>query len=89
MKSGWRERERERAYLVFNSLEVEERMLMRIPPENFSEEGAAGSDDDLMGLQLRVVTGESDIKKIFLLPQVPEGGAHVGLKVIPTEAKFL
>ena len=64
-------------------------MLMRIPPENFSEEWAAGSDDDLMGLQLRVVTGEGHIKKIFLLPQVPEGGAHVGFKIIPTEAEFL
>ena len=62
---------------------------MRIPPENFSEEGAAGSDDDFVSLKLRVLTGEGHIKKIFLLPQVPEGGAHVGFKVIPAEAEFL
>ena len=81
--------EREPAYLVFNSLQVEERVLMRVPPQNFSEEGAAGSDDDLVGLQLRILTGESHIKKIFLFPQVPESCAHVGFKVIPAEAEFL
>ena len=74
---------------MLNSLQVEERMLMRIPAENFSEEGAAGSYDDLMSLQLRVFTGKGHIKKIFLLPQVPEGGAHVGFKIVPAEAEFL
>ena len=62
---------------------------MRIPPENFSEEGRTGGDNNFVSLQLRVLAGESHIEEIFLLPQVPEGGAHVGFKIVPAEAEFL
>ena len=74
---------------MFHSLQVEERMLVGVSPENFSEEGTAGSNDDFVSLQLGVLTSEGHIKEIFLLPEVPEGGAHVGLEVVPAEAEFL
>ena len=43
----------------------------------------------LVCLNLRVITGESYIKKVLLLPQLPEGNTDVGLEVVPLEAELL
>ena len=75
--------------LVFDPLQVQEWMLVRIASENFSEEWTAGSQDDFVSGDLRgVVTGQSYVEKVFLLPQVAECCTNVGLKIIPTKAEF-
>merc|ERR1719341_2005021 len=72
-----------------HTLQVQERMLVRILPENGSEEGRASRQDELVCLDLPGTTAESAVKEILLLPDLPEGKADVALKIIPAETKLL
>jgi len=51
------------------------------------ENCAAGGQDELVSWQLNltIVTGQPDVKQIFLFPQFLEGAADVGLKIIPSQ----
>jgi len=42
-----------------------------------------------VGLARLAVAGQGDVGEGLLVPQVLEGGHHVGLEVIPAEAKLL
>ena len=41
-----------------------------------------------MGLYLFVLTGQSDIEKVLVIPEFPKGSADVTLKVVPAEAEL-
>ena len=58
--------------VIEDALEVQKRMLVRVPPEDCAEEGGAGSDDHFVGLYLVVVTHESHVEEVFLLSDVIE-----------------
>ena len=62
---------------------------MGVLTEDVAEERAAGRDDDLVSFDLIVITGQSYVEKVFLLSELPEGPADVGLEVIPLEAELL
>ena len=62
---------------------------MGVLTEDVAEERAAGGDDDLVSFDLIVITGQSYVEKVFLLPKLPKGPADVGLEVIPLQAEFL
>ena len=59
-------------FLVLDAFQVEERMLVPIPPENCLEEGGAGGEDDLVRLQLVVLAGEGHVEEIFVLSKLFE-----------------
>ena len=42
-----------------------------------------------MGLGALAVTGEGHVTEGLLVPQVLEGGYHVGLEVVPAQAELL
>ena len=58
--------------VIEDALEVEEGMLVRVPPEDCAEEGGAGSDDHFVCFYLVVVTHESHVEEVFLLSDVIE-----------------
>ena len=73
---------------VGDSLEVEEDIGMLVPPEDVSEEGAAGTEDQFVSLNLFVITRQHNIKEFTLTSDVFEGWADVCLKVIPPKTKL-
>jgi len=62
---------------------------MWVAPENVPEEGRACRQDDFVSLDLGIITSESHVEKVFLLPQFSEGNTNVSLKIVPTETEFL
>ena len=58
---------------IFHTLEIEQRMLVPVSPKDSAEEGGAGTEDHLVGLQLLVLTGQGDIKEVFVFTQLTEG----------------
>ena len=64
-------------------------MLVGVLPEDIAEEGAAGGDDHLVSFDLIVITGQSYVEKVFLVPELPKGPTDVGLEVVPLQAEFL
>ena len=75
--------------LVFDALEVEEGMLVRIPTKDVPEERTASREDDFVSLHLGIITGKGDIKEVLLLTEFSESNADVGLEVIPPQAELL
>ena len=59
----------------------------------FFEQGfevwGAGRQDHLVSFGALAVTGESYVTKRLFIPQMFEGGHHVGLEIIPAETKLL
>ena len=53
------------------------------------EVGAAGRENHLVSLGALAVTGEGHVTEGLLVPQVLEGGHHVGLEVVPAETELL
>ena len=63
---------------------------MGVAPQDVPEEGRAGGQDDLVGLQLLlVITGQGHVKEVLVLAQLAEGHADVALEVVPPEAELL
>ena len=56
--------------------------------QNPLEERRAGSQDHLVGLNLIVTAGKSDISKVILFLTVAEGIADVRFKIISPKTKF-
>ena len=56
-----------------NTLEVEQRVLVRILLENGSEEWRASRQDELVCLDLSGATAKSAVKQILLFSDLPEG----------------
>ena len=64
-------------------------MLVGILPEHTSEERRAGGEYDLVGEQLVIVAGESNVEKIFVISKLLERSTNVGFKVVPTQTKLV
>jgi len=62
---------------------------MRIVPQDSSEEGRAGGEDELVSLDLTVANRKGAIEEIFLFSKFPKGDTDVAFEIIPAEAKFL
>ena len=58
---------------------------MGVLPEDVSEEGGTGGDDDFMGRDLAVIICEGHVKEVLVMPAVPQPSAEVGLIVVPSE----
>ena len=54
--------------LVLDILQVEEKVLVKVPPQDISE-GGAGRNDNFVCLNLAVITGESNIKEVLFFPE--------------------
>ena len=75
--------------LVLDTLQVEKGMLVPVSPENRFEEGGTGGEYDLVGEQLVIVAGESNVEKIFVISKLLERSTNVGFKVVPTQTKLV
>ena len=53
------------------------------------EVGAAGGEDHLVSLAALTIAGNRNVTEGLLIPQVFEGGHHVGLEVVPSQAELL
>ena len=62
---------------------------MWISFEDRPKEWAAGGEDNFVGLQLVSLTGQCHVKKVFVVPQLSEGRAHIALELVPLEAELL
>ena len=64
---------------------------MGVLAEDTAEEGGAGGEDQLVGLDVLVAgaDGQGDIEEVFLLPKLPEGHRYVRLKIVPAKAELL
>ena len=65
---------------------------MTISPTNLKqvlEEGWAGREDHLVCLACLALAGKCHVQEVLLSAQVFEGGDHVGLEVVPSQAVLL
>ena len=58
---------------VFDALQVQQWMFMTVSFQDSPEEGGAGGENNLVRLDLIVVTGQGDVKKVFVLSEFPKG----------------
>ena len=75
--------------IVLDALQVEERVLVRILLEHRPEEGRAGGQDQLVGLDLARAAAQRHVEQILVVADVSKSAADVRLKIIPAEAKFV
>jgi hypothetical protein len=75
--------------LVLDTLQVQERVLVGITPEDIPEEWGACTEDNFVRLNLTVVTSKGHVKEVFFFSELSKSQADICLKVIPTEAKLL
>ena len=61
---------------------------MWVGPQHTTEEGTAGGDDDLVGLDLLIITGESHVEKVFIITELLEGTADIFLKIVPFQTEL-
>ena len=65
-------------------------MLGWVLLKKVSEGNGASREDDFVRLDLlSTITGEGDVHKLGLVPQVCEGGLDTLLEVVPSQAKLL
>ena len=78
-------------FRVSDALEVEQRMLVGIPPQHIFEEGGAGGEDHLVGgdLLLAFSARQRHVKEVLVLPDLPEGHADVTFEIIPLQTELL
>jgi len=50
---------------------------------------ATGGQDHFVSFGALTVTCDGDVSERFLIPEVLEAGDHVGLEVVPSQAKLL
>jgi len=70
-------------------LQNDDGVLGRVLLQQGLEVGRAGREDHLVGFAGLAVAGQGHVGEGLLVPQVLEGRHHVGLEVIPTQAKLL
>ena len=64
-------------------------MLGRVLLQQGLEVGATGGEDHLVRLAALTIAGNRHVTEGLLIPQVFEGGHHVGLEIIPAETELL
>ena len=70
-------------------LEDNDRVLSRVLLQQRLEVGRAGGQDHLVRLAALPITGNRHVSERLLIPEVFEGGDHVGLEVVPSQAELL
>ena len=75
--------------LHLDSSEVQQGMLVRMPPENVLEEGAAGGEDDLVGLHLVVLARQGHVEEVPVVSEFLQRCTDVGLEIIPPQTKVV
>ena len=64
-------------------------MLGRILLQQVLEVWATGTENHLVSLGVLALSGDGHVAEGLLVPQVLEGGHHVGLEVVPAETELL
>ena len=72
-----------------NIFEDDDGMFGRILLEKVLEVWTARAENHLVSLGVLALSGDGDVTEGLLIPQVLEGGHHVGLKIVPSKAKLL
>ena len=70
-------------------LQIEQRMLVLVPPEDILEEGTAGAEHHLVRWNLRILAGQRHVKEVLVVAQLAKCAANVRLEVVPPEAELL
>ena len=73
---------------VLDAPQVEQWVLVRVPPKHVSEERRTGGENQLVCLDLIVITGQSHVEQFLVLADRLEGDTDIAFKVIPFEAEF-
>ena len=69
-------------------LQIEQRMLVLVPPEDILEEGTAGAEHHLVRRNLRILAGQCHVKEVLVLAQLPQSLGDARPKVVPLQTKF-
>merc|ERR1712001_33229 len=64
-------------------------MLGRVLFQQGLEVGTTGGEDHLVSLAALTIAGNRHVTEGLLIPQVFEGGHHVGLEVVPSQTELL
>ena len=64
-------------------------MLVRMPPEDVLEEGAAGGEDDLVGLHLVILARQGHVEEVPVVSEFLQRRTDVGLEIIPPQTKVV
>jgi len=75
--------------LKWDVLQDDDRVLSGVLFEQSLEIGGAGGQNHLVGLAALSVAGEGHVTKRLLIPQMFEGGNHVGLEIVPSQTELL
>ena len=73
---------------VLHPPQVEEGVGVGVPLQNGPEEGRAGREDHLVGLDLLIVTCQGHIEEVFVFSQLSESSANICLEVVPPQTKL-
>ena len=76
---------------MFDSLQIQQGVLVWISPENISKELRGRGQDHLVSgdLLLSFPADQSNVEKFLFVPEITECPADVLLKIIPFQAKFV
>ena len=92
-RSGWSCLKRWKRVLKYASRwsrNHSDRLITRhVTSQSSPEEGGAGGEDELVGLDLLLLTRDRHIKEVLLIPQLLERLANVPLEVVPLKTKFI
>ena len=78
-----------REVLEGHVLEDDDGVLGGVLLEQGLEVGGAGREDHLVRLAGLAVAGQGHVREGLFVAEVLEGGDHVGLEVVPSQAKLL
>ena len=56
------------------------------PPEQVSEDGAGGGEDNLVGVDLCIFTCEGDVEMVLIISQPLEKGLDVSFVIVPCKS---
>jgi hypothetical protein len=75
--------------LAESHLEVEERVLVLVPPEDILEEGRAGGEHHLVCGNVRVLARQRHVEEVLVLAQRAQTLRNVRPVVVPSQAVVL
>jgi len=78
-----------RQVLEGNVLQDDDGMLGWVLLQQSLEVGATGGQNHLVCLAALSIAGNSHVSEGLFIPEMFEGGDHVGLEVVPSEAELL
>ena len=87
--SGIHELQDGREMLEGDVFQNDDGMFGRVLLQQGLEVGTAGGEDHLVSLAALAIAGNRHVTEGLLIPQVLEGGHHVGLEVVPSQTELL